>query len=589
MENNTEKNPNEFSFGDYWAIVKRRKSWILFPFIGILLISLIIAFALPPTYKSATTILIEGQQIPSNYVQSTVTEYVEKRLQTITQRIMSRTRLQGIIEQFHLYEEELKKVPKEEVIQRMRDSIKLNSITADVMDQRTGRPTVATIAFALSYEGRNPEKVQKVANRLASLYLEENLKTREEMAETTTSFLENELQELRQNINDQEDKIAEFKKKHADSLPDMEVMNIREIQRMERELEYLEQDLSSAKDRKIALEGQLDGINPDMPGIRGPEGKFSDPRQQLEYLQTQYTEMKASLSEKHPDLIKMKKSIDALKEVVSLNDELRLKQNQLEKLQKELAVAKSQYSNKHPDVISLKQSIEIIQQDIDERVKESNTIDDKQSTPENPAYINITTDIERMSNQIATLLAKRKTLRSRIAEYENRLAMTPRIEARFRALYRNYEDAQRRYQEVFSKLMAAKTAESLEKGQKGERFTIIDPAMFPSEPYQPNRLAIIFLGLVLSMGGGIGIAVIREISDQAIWSEKTLAQLTDNRILALIPDIETAKDRRRKKQKFIISLPLIVITGILLIVVVHFFYQPLDLLWFRLLDKLPIQ
>ncbi|MDY6822432.1 MAG: GNVR domain-containing protein [Thermodesulfobacteriota bacterium] len=584
MEDNTQQATNNYSFGDYWTICKRRKYWLLLPFAGVLIISLIIAFTLPPIYKSTTTILIEGQQIPSDYVQSTVTEYVEKRLQTITQQIMSRSRLQEIIEQFNLYEKELKEAPKEEVIQNMRDDIKLDSITADVMDRRTGRPTLATIAFVLSYEGKNPAKVQKVANRLASLYLEENLKTREEMAETTTDFLKNELQALRQNINDQEDKIAEFKKQHAQSLPDMEVMNIREIQRLERELEYLEQDLNSARDRKIELEGRLKGIDPDMPGIQGPGGKFSGPRQQLEYLQTQYTEIKASLSAKHPDLIKIKKSIDALREVVNLNDELRLKQNQLEKLQKELTVAQSQYSDKHPDVKNLKQSTDVIQQDIAKLQKESSAIDKQQAMPENPAYINIITNIEQMENQIETLQAKRKKLRSRIAEYEDRLAMTPRIEAQFNSLNRDYQDAQRRYQEVFSKLMAAKTAESLEKSQKGERFTIIDPAMFPEQPDKPNRLAIILVGLFLSIGTGIGSTAIRETVDQAIWSEKVLAQHTDNRILASIPHITTAKDQSRKKRKTIIALVVAGIMAILFVSAVHLFYKPLDVLWYMLIQ-----
>lgn len=586
MENNTEQITNEFSLNDYWAILKRRKYWILVPFVGVLIISLIVAFALPPIYKSSTTILIEGQQIPSDYVQSTVTEYVEKRLLTINQRIMSRTRLQEIIDQFNLYEKELENETKEEVIQAMRDNIKLDSITAEVMDRRTGRPTVATIAFTLSYEGNNPAQVQKVANRLASLYLEENLKTREEMAETTTTFLENEIQELRQSINDQEDKIADFKNKHAQSLPDMEVMNIREVQRLERELEFLEQDIRSAQDRKIQLKGQLDTIDPDTPGIMGPEGKFSDPKQQLEYLQTQYTELKASLSEKHPDLIKIKKSIDALKETVNLNDQLRLKQNQLEKLQKEFTVAQSQYSEKHPDVINLQQSIDLIKQDIDTLSKESNAIDKQQAAPENPAYINITTDIERMDNQIQTLEAKRSKLRARIAEYEDRLAMTPQIEAQFRALNRDYLDAQRRYQEVFSKLMTAKTAESLEQGQKGERFTIIDPAMLPQQPFKPNRLAVILVGLILSMGASTGIAAMREVSDQAIWSEKTLAQLSDHKILAVIPNIETAQDRTGKRRKTLILLALMIIMGVLFIAAVHFFYSPLDVLWYRVLNKL---
>ncbi|MDY6831028.1 MAG: GNVR domain-containing protein [Thermodesulfobacteriota bacterium] len=588
MQNNTQQAFNELTPGDYWTIIRRRRYWLLVPTVVVFLASLIIAFSLPPVYRATTTILIEGQQIPSNYVQSTVTEYVEKRIQTITQRVMSRSKLLEIIDQFNLYEDERAKETTEQIITMMRDHIHLESITADVVDQRTGRPVEATIAFTLSFEGENPEKVKKVADRLASLYLEENLKNREEMAAVTTTFLDSELEMLRQNIKRQENKIAEFKNQHFDAMPDLKAMNFAEFQRLDKELESLEQDLAAVRERKIQLEVQLSGIDPDLPGIKGPEGLFADAAQQLEYLQTRYTELKATLSPKHPDLINMEQTIAALQQQVSVDDQMDMKQQQLENLQKELVLAQSQYSDKHPDVVALKQSIALLQQEIAQAALNSSGLPVKTAVaPKNPAYISVMSDIASAEHEIETLLAKRQRMRSRIAELEDRMALAPQVEARFNELQRDYYDAQQRYQEVFDKLMDAQTAESLEKGQKGERFTIIDPAVTPEEPYKPNRPVFLLIGFMLSIGAGLGSAYIKELSDQAIWSENVMAHLTGDTALAVIPHIDLTKGPRNRKRNTTIALAAGAIGSIVfLVLAVHLFYRPLDVLLIDIFKRL---
>jgi hypothetical protein len=143
-----------------------------------------------------------------------------------------------------------------------------------------------------------------------------------------------------------------------------------------------------------------------------------------------------------------------------------------------------------------------------------------------------------------------------------------------------------RYQETLHKLMEAKSAEGLEKGQKGQRFIIIDPAIFPEKPYKPNRLAIILIGFVLSIGAGIGVASLKEFSDQAIYSENALFITTGKPVLAVVPLIETEADLKRKKRKLIIfTLSILIGTG-LLALAVHLFYKPLDVLWFMIIRKL---
>ena len=580
METKTE------NFGDYAAIIKRRKYYILIPFLSIFLISAIVSMVLSPVYKSSTTILIEGQQIPSEFVQSTVTEYVEQSIQTITQRIMSRSRLMDIINRFDLYNDLRERETTEEIIDRMREDINLEMISAEVIDQRTGRPTTATIAFSLSYEWKDPDKVQKVANTLASLYLEQNLKDREEKAEMTSIFIEAELNALSENINQLEARIAEFKKKHLHGLPEMAQFNLQMVQRLERELDNVEQQIKNVKERKIYLDGQLAGIDPDLPGIQGPAGRTADAKQRLKYLYTEYTALKASLSEKHPDVIKMGKEIDSLEKEVTLKGEIQLKRDQLEELKTEFAVNMGEFSEKHPDVIKLKKSIEILEKDIKEKIKDRGRTQNESEPPENPAYINISTQIDTAKMEIKALMEERKRLKSEMADYQKRLELTPQIELEYNLLTRDYDNSRMRYRETLNKLMEAKTAQLLEKGQKAQRFTIIDPAVFPEKPDKPNRLAIILIGFILGIGAGIGTASIKEFSDQAIRSEHELNLLTGKPVLAVIPLIETEADLKRNKRKTVFfMLSTLAATG-LCVLAVHLFYKPVDVLWFMIIRKL---
>ncbi len=197
---------------DLKGLIRRRKKSFVLSFLSVIFMAVLIAFVLPPIYLSQSTILIEDQQIPREYVQTTITGFVEERLQVITQQIMSRSRLMEIINRFNLYQEMRDRYTTEEIIGKMRDDIHLETISAEVMDRRTGRPTAATIAFTLSYEGKNPSTVQKVSNVLASFYLEQNLKSREQRASNTTIFLQQESDALKGQIDAIENKISEFKK-----------------------------------------------------------------------------------------------------------------------------------------------------------------------------------------------------------------------------------------------------------------------------------------------------------------------------------------------------------------------------------------
>jgi len=268
-------------------IIRRRSKAALLSFLLFAVSGASIAYFLPPTYKAESTILIEEQRIPSTYIHRSITAFVEERLQTITQRIMSYSELIAIINQFDLYSHMRQRYTTSEIVEKMRKDINLRTISADVRDRLSGRPAAATIAFTLSFEGKDPSKVQKVANVLASLYLEENLKSREERASDTTAFFKQELDALQGQIDVLQGKISAFKSAHVGELPEYNSLNMQTLVRLNRDLDLTDAKISSLRERKILLEGQLATLDPLRPLVTEDGKTVMNPSDRLKFLRLQ--------------------------------------------------------------------------------------------------------------------------------------------------------------------------------------------------------------------------------------------------------------------------------------------------------------
>jgi uncharacterized protein involved in exopolysaccharide biosynthesis len=251
------------SVKDLVVILKRRKWSIAIPAVLVFIVAVILAFTLPPVYRSESTILIEDQEVPRDYVNATVTGLVEQRLQTINQRIMGSTKLIEIINRFGLYAEYKEKWTTDEIIAKLRKDIKLKTISADVIDPRTGQPRPATIAFSLSFDGKNPQVVQRVASELASLYLEGNLSDRTRQSQGTTNFLEDEMKSIQTQLAAADSKIAVYKQKNVNSLPELAQVNLQSYDSTEREMVGLNYQLRTLQERETAIDSQLASIPTD--------------------------------------------------------------------------------------------------------------------------------------------------------------------------------------------------------------------------------------------------------------------------------------------------------------------------------------
>ncbi len=517
--------PNNLNLHDYLKMAKRRMWSILLPMLLVFALSAGVALLLPSIFRSTSTILIEEQEIPSNFVAAAVTSYAEQRLQSINQRIMSTTKLIDIIKRFHLYPKLKDRWTTEEIIDKMREDIHLQTISADVVDRRTGRPTAATIAFTLSYEGKNPGKVQKVANMLASLYLEENLKVRERQTRETYTFIEEEMEKVKADLGAVEAKIAAYKDQHMNELPEMLPINMQSLNNTERSIDQLTAQLRTIREREGYLQTQLASI----PQMEDPDKK------------------------------------------------------RLEELNNQLAFLTTRFKDQHPDVRHTRMDIEKLEQKM---ARSGKTLNEIPQPPDNPAYISLSAQLSSSRADIDSLKRQIADLKQTRARYQAHIENTPKFEQEYNALMIERNNTHLRLNDLMAKFMEARVAHGLETEQKGERFTLIDPARFPEEPFKPNRLAIILIGMVLGIGAGVGWAAMREFGDDTVYHAETLAMETGISVLGSIPAIILKKDIIQKRIRRLLWCLIIIALIAAGIAAFHFLVMDLDVFWVKLMRKI---
>jgi len=563
---------------DYLAAFRRRKKSLLATVTILFLIAVAVAALLPSVYRSTATILIEQQEIPPDMVRSTISSYADQRIQVISQQVMTRANLMRLVETYNLYPSYRANKTNEEILERLAKDIKLDILKADVIDQRSGAKTTATIAFSLSYGGETPAVAQKIANELATLFLSENLKSRQQKTADTSSFLAEEAAKLSVHVSETEAKLATFKAKNTGRLPELMQLNMQLRDRADNETKELDRQISSLEERKFYLEGQLAQMKPNSPLISASGDRILDSDERLKTLQAQQASLSGVYSSSHPDIVKMRREIEALQKETGGGADPQEQSKQLIRLRAELATTREKYSDDHPDVVKLKKSIAALE------AEPPATGGAKAAMkPENPAYIAFKAQLEGILSELKSSRSKRAALQSKVASYDQRLEQTPQVEREYLDLTRDHEASLMRYREIRAKQMQADIGQELEKDRKGERFSLIDPPQLPEKPSSPNRPAILLLGLILSLGGGVGSAAVLETFDDSVRGSKALTGLLKVPVLAVIPYMENNEERQRKRKiALIIAVSSIATLG-LVVLLVHFFFVPLDVLWFRAL------
>lgn len=500
---------------DFIKIAWRRRWLIAVPFVVIGLATVVYAYFLPNRYRSESLILVVPQRVPENFVRSTVTTDVNQRLQTISQQILSRTRLERIILDLNLYPEERRDGIMEDVVERMRRQ----DISISIDQPR--RRNEDTSSFRVGFTYTNPRIAMQVTERLASLFIEENIRDREILAEGTDQFLESQLEEARRQLLENERKLEEYKRRYAGQLPTQLQTNLQVLQNSQQQLQNVSESMLRDRDQRSLLDRMLaDALaaGATATSLSGePVTEASPAAVQLEAARRTLQQMALRFKPDHPDMVRAERIVKELEQ----------------KAEAEAAQQPLGPSTRPPSTAPV----------TPEEAARRRRIDDLRG------------QIAALDTQIASREREAQRLQGMIAAYQARVEAAPGREAELVALSRDYDTLQERYRSLLSKREDAKIAANLEKRQIGEQFKVIDAARLPERPQSPDRTRINLMGALAGLALGLGLAALLEYRDTSLREEEDVLIALAMPVLAAIPQLTTSVERqRRRRLKVALSL-----------------------------------
>ena len=576
------------NFSSHLAAARRRVKPMALAAIAVSIAGILVAFLWPPTYRSTGTILIEQQEIPTDFVRSAVTSFADQRVQVISQRVMTSANLLAVIEKFNLFAGERDQTTREALVDAMRHDINLEMISADVVDPRQGRATKATIAFSVSYDHRNPQTAARVANELVSLYLSENIETRKQLAADTAGFLQGESERIGKRVSELEQQIAVFKEKNSAKLPELAQVNMQMLDRGEQELRDIDTRTRSLDQQLLFLDAQLAQMNPTGAVYTETGERVLSSADRLKVLRSQYASAAAEYKPDHPDVVRLKRAVESLEAQGVAGGTSRAEGDLARRLtdaRGELDVARKRYSPEHPDVNRLEREVATLEDNLRTNSNARVLAPGLSEIADNPAYIQLRTQREAARNERRSLLTQSAAVRMRISELERRQAQAPTVERDYNFMLRDLQGEQAKYNELRQKGMEAQLVENLETERKGERFTLIEPPVQAQEPIRPNRKAILLLGFLLAVATALGLMLLLEANDTHVRDRAHLVQLLGVAPLAVIPFMDLpgdVKKRRGTRIKLVIGA---VVATAAMAAVIHIFVRPLDVVWLAALRR----
>src|SRR5580704_16087901 len=503
-----ESNSEGFELQHYMGLVRRRHLHFLIPLFLVWAIVWGASWVLPPRYQSSTLILVEQPTMPKDYVTPNVNDDLQDRLQSITQQILSRTRLLHIIDQYGLYGSEHAQRTPDEKVELMRKDIDIEL----VRDSRSNQIS----SFNISFISGNAQMAQKVTNELTNLFINENLEVRQQQSEDTTKFLESQLATARNSLAEQEDKIRQFKAQHVGEMPNQLASNLQILSGLQSQLQNDEDALNAAKQQHVYLQTLADQYRALQGSVKGAGGVavgLPALDQELDKLKAQLADLTSHYTDRHPDVRKVKEQIA---ETEKMRDQL------LANLKAKSQAAGADGSDAASPVADPSQASESPQ--IQSQLR-SNQV-----------------EIANREHAIAALKVK-------VEDYQGRLNQEPIREQQLADLTRGYEQSKLSYDDLLKKKNESAMATSMELLQQGERFRIMDPPSLPQKPEFPNRLKLCGVGLALGLALGAVVAGAFEMTDDRVYNEAEIKGLLPVPVISEIPNIVTADDERVSKRK----------------------------------------
>jgi polysaccharide chain length determinant protein (PEP-CTERM system associated) len=463
----------------------------------------LVASALPDRYRSEALLQVTPQQVPENYVKSAVSQRLDSRLPAMEQTILSRTQLEQIIQEFNLYPKERKRLIMEDVVERMRSH--------DILVGGRNGGRIDGDSFTVGFEANDPKTAMLVAERLASLFIRENLQDRSVFAEQTDQFLQSQLDDTRRQLKEYETKLEEFRRANPGRMPGEAENNQQALTAAESQLQAIQESISRDRDRQMMLQRMIADAQQQAATVPAAV-QVADPNspappvsaaRQLEAARTALRNMETRLKPDHPDIKAQKRYIRDLEQ---------------------------------------KAAAEAMQQPL------SPAAPDATPSPASSKIADLQAESDVIERRVAQKTEEEKRLMSSITDYRGRLQAVPTVETHLTELMRDYTTLQATYQNLLTKAQEAKIAANLERRQIGEQFRIVDAARLPQRATSPNRPMIMAGGCFFGLGLGIGLVTLLEYRDRSLRTEEDVLTALSLPVLALVPTMITADERRRLRR-----------------------------------------
>jgi polysaccharide chain length determinant protein (PEP-CTERM system associated) len=490
----------ELTMEDYLAMARRRLNIVLVPLLVAPIAGFLISYIFSPRYTSQSMILVEGQKVPSTYVTPVITSDFTQRISTLQEQILSNSRLRPVVQSLGL----VKPGDEGKLMENIRTNTTVTPVITSISEATATlvpggkKPTPSANneplpGFYINYTDSDKVRAQKVCAALTSLMIDENLRSRIDTATETTKFLDRQVEEAKRTIDDQDEKLAQFKNQHMGELPTDIDTNMKMLGSLNSQLDATTQNLNRAQQDKSYAESML---------------------------AQQIAVWKSSQSSLSPQTL----------------------EQQLAVLQAQLMQLQARYTDDYPDVIKTKADIAKVQARLDEVHKqmsspaaEPNEGTNANGAEEPPEVRQLRLQIHQLKDVIDQSTQDQKKLQQQINVYQARTAMSPAIEEQYRVLTRDYDNAQSFYRDLLAKKSSADVATNMENAQQGEQFAILAPAALPTDPSFPNRIFTAAAGLGAGLGLGLLLAVWLEFSDRSIRTEKDIAAAMDLPMLISVP------------------------------------------------------
>jgi polysaccharide chain length determinant protein (PEP-CTERM system associated) len=480
----------ELTMDDYLAMLRRRMKVILVPALLAPLAGFMMSYFFAAKYTSQSLVLVEAQKVPEGIVAPMVTEDLAERIALLQQQVLSQSRLQPMLERTGLAKAGQN---LDETIEKIRANMTVEPVITDLSEIGSGgkkKPGQGVPGFYVNYTAATPREAQQMCTELTSLVLEENLKSREEVARGTTDFLSRQVEDTKRNLDDLDSKLAAFKKQYMGQLPGDEDNNLKILMGLNSQLDANTQTLNRATQDKVYTESLL--------------------AQQL-------SEWKTSQLSSNPQTL----------------------QQELSQLQTQLIDLQARYTDDHPDVIKTKADVAEVKKRLaeinDASAKGTDTSNDKESASEPPEIRQLRLQVHQYQDLIAQSTRDSKKLQEEISVYQGRVALSPAIEEQYKQLARDYDNTQKVYQDLLADKSKSDIALRMEQQQRGEQMRLLNPASPPESPSFPNRLLFAGGGLGSGLALGVAVALWLELRDKSIRTQADAEAALDLPMLVAVP------------------------------------------------------